>query len=152
MMVLASIAMAQNPANTQSFDYTPKNDHELLIQIVGELKGLHVEIAGNQKEIAGLRNEMNVRFDAMDKRFDDNRFFLFIIAGLFTSLVGIVIGFAFWDRRSMLKPLEARVEPIEKVMAKIKIEQESASALDVLREMAKSNLPLIEIMKNKHLL
>ncbi len=47
---------------------------------------------------------MNKRFEQVDKRFDQLYTLLWIVAGIFTTLTSVVIGFAYWDRR-ILQPL-----------------------------------------------
>ena len=92
-----------------------------------------------------LREDMNARFALIDRRFEDldrrfeqvdkrfeqidhrfeqvNQHFLTItnlmmaIVGAFAVIVVMAIGFAFWDRRTMLRPVEAKVKHLEKNMA-----------------------------------
>ncbi|CAN2042482.1 t-SNARE coiled-coil homology domain-containing protein [Candidatus Magnetomoraceae bacterium gMMP-15] len=61
------------------------------------------------KRFEELREDMNKRFEQVDKRFEqmNNRFedmlnFLYILAGIFSTMVVGVIGFAYWDRRTIL--------------------------------------------------
>ena len=50
---------------------------------------------------------MDKRFDAlyreMDKRFEQIMNFLWMLTGIFTTLTGGVIAFAFWDRRTIIR-------------------------------------------------
>ena len=62
-------------------------------------------------ELRVRMGEIDKRFDQVDKRFEDMFNFFYILAGIFTSSVVVVIGFAYWDRRAMMK--EARREAIE---------------------------------------
>jgi len=43
------------------------------------------------------------RFEAVDKRFDQMTAFLWMLTGIFTTLTLGVIGFAYWDRRTIIK-------------------------------------------------
>jgi len=47
----------------------------------------------------------------MDKRFEQMMNFLWMLTGIFTTLTGVVIAFAFWDRRTIIR--QARNEAIE---------------------------------------
>jgi hypothetical protein len=47
----------------------------------------------------------------MNRGFEQLNTFLYILAGIFTSLVAVVIVFAYWDRRTIIR--EARREAIE---------------------------------------
>ena len=49
-----------------------------------------------------LREDMNKRFEEVDKRFEQMMNFLWMLTGIFTSLTVGVIGFAYWDRRTIL--------------------------------------------------
>ena len=73
------------------------------------------ELFKNIGEIRGQVYQINKRFEAVDKRFDDmnKRFdqlhtFLWILSGIFTTLVAVVIGFAYWDRRTILTKQKKR--------------------------------------------
>jgi len=55
-----------------------------------------------------LREDMNKRFDQMTN-------FLWILTAIFTTLTAVVIGFAYWDRRTIIrKAKEETIEQIEK--------------------------------------
>jgi hypothetical protein len=87
-------------------------------------------------KVDGLRFEMNARFEAVDKRFDQLFNFLWAIIGIFTTMMISVFGFAFWDRKLSLAPLKKQDERI----------------LSVLRDYAKQQPKLHEILKNAGLL
>ncbi|CAN2042484.1 conserved hypothetical protein [Candidatus Magnetomoraceae bacterium gMMP-15] len=61
-----------------------------------------------------LREDMNKRFEQFDKRFEDMLNFLYILAGIFSTMVVGVIGFAYWDRRTILYKSREEVREITK--------------------------------------
>ncbi len=72
----------------------------------------------NDQRFIELREDMNKRFEQIDKRFEqiDKRFeqmmdTLQMIAGIFTALTLGVIGFAYWDRRSIIRKAKEGVCP-----------------------------------------
>ena len=72
------------------------------------------------KRFEQMREDMNKRFEQVDKRFEqvDKRFeeminFLWMLVGIFTTLTAVVIGFAYWDRRTIIR--KARDEAIEAI-------------------------------------
>ena len=65
------------------------------------------------KRFEELREDMNKRFEQVDKRFDQMMTFLWILAVIFTALVAAVIGFAYWDRRTIIR--RAKEEAIEEM-------------------------------------
>ena len=65
------------------------------------------------QRFAELRADMNTRFKQVDKRFEEQQSFLQMIVAACAGLVAVVIGFALWDRRTMIKA--ARQELQEKL-------------------------------------
>ena len=72
------------------------------------------------KRFEEMREDMNKRFEQVDKRFEqvNKRFeemmtFLWMLVGIFTTLTAVVIGFAYWDRRTIIR--KARDEAIETI-------------------------------------
>lgn len=90
--------------------------------------------------------EIDKRFDQVDKRFEDMFNFFYILAGIFTSLVVIVIGFAYWDRRAMIK--EARRETIEFIEKEGMLRR----LLDALRELSREDAKLADALRRFNLL
>ena len=129
------------------------------------------------KRIAELREDMNARFELIDKRFEeinkrfeqiDKRFeqidkkfeqvnerfndlinFLWIITGIFTTIMVATLGFAWWDRRTIIR--KAREETIDYIERETKPEK-LRKILNVLRERAKTDKELMEILKREGLL
>jgi hypothetical protein len=112
---------------------TEQKVQALDVKIDMKIDGLRSEMNG---KIDGLRTEMNARFEAMDKRFDQLFSFLWAIIGIFTAMMVSVFGFAFWDRKLSLSP----------------VKQENRKMLMALRDYAKHQPKLQEILKNAGLL
>jgi nitrate reductase NapE component len=87
-----------------------------------------------------LRADMNKRFEQVDKRFEEMMSFLKIIVGIFTTLTAAVIGFAYWDRRTIIR--KARDETI----AYLEREGNLRKLIDVLKELAKEDRKVAEIL------
>jgi nitrate reductase NapE component len=101
------------------------------------------------KRFTELREDMNKRFEQVDKRFEqvDKRFeemmtFLKIIVGIFTTLVAVVIGFAYWDRRTIIR--KAREETVEYLEREGKVRR----LIEALRELAKKDKELAEVLRS----
>ena len=130
-----------------------------------------------------LREDMNKRFEQADKRFEqvDQRFedmnsryeqmmnTLQLIAGIFTVLTLGVIGFAYWDRRTIirkakeetLETLAGEASPKEQAtidravaqaVQEIKKDQRLPDLLSALRKLAATDPPLANVLKEFHLL
>ncbi|MGD2089859.1 MAG: hypothetical protein PVH61_27030 [Candidatus Aminicenantes bacterium] len=103
--------------------------------------------------------QVDKQFDQVDKRFDqvDNRFgdmmnYIMILAVIFASMTGLTIGFALWDRRTMIRPFESKVKEIETTINKTQERLDKAQKIDdelisALREYAKKDRKFAEIIK-----
>jgi len=86
-----------------------------------------------------LRQDMNQRFEQMMT-------FLWILAAIFTALTAVVIGFAYWDRRTIIgKARDEAIEAIEK-------EDKLSDLIKALRKLASENQRLAEVLKSFGLL
>ena len=92
-----------------------QKDRELLIELKTRMDGIDKRFEGQREDInkrfEELREDMNKRFEQVDKRFEqiDKRFeqmmsFTWILATIFSAIVAVTIGFAVWDRRTMIRP------------------------------------------------
>jgi len=90
--------------------------------------------------------DINKRFEDINKRFEQLYTFLWIITGIFTTLTLGVIGFAYWDRRTIIR--KAKEETIEQLEREGKLR----NLIDALRELAKEDKKLAEVLKHYNLL
>ena len=123
------------PFHTFAEDGFTQKDRELLI-----------ELKVKMGEIDKRFEQIDKRFEQMDKRFEDMFNFFYILAGIFTSLVVVVIGFAYWDRRTMIR--EAKREAIE-FMEKEGILRR---ILDALKELSREDAKLADALRRFNLL
>jgi len=91
--------------------------------------------------------QIDKQFEQVDHRFSDLISFLWMIVGIFTAITVSTIGFALWDRRTMIRPFEKKIKELEE--SKIdKIDKITAS----LRTLAKTDTKLAEVLKEYNLL
>ena len=90
--------------------------------------------------------EIDKRFEQIDKRFKQMMDFLKILSAIFTTLVIAVIGFAYWDRRTIIKKAK------EETIAEIEKEGRLRDLIMALRELAKRHPELAELLKQFNLL
>lgn len=81
-------------APARASDGFTQKDRELLIT-------LKVKV----EEIDKRFEQIDKRFEQVDKRFEQMMTFLWMIIGIFTAITASTIGFALWDRRSMIRPI-----------------------------------------------
>ncbi len=89
-------------------------------------------------------------FEAIEKRFDQMiNLFIGIIAS-FTAIVAVTIGFAIWDRRTMIRPFEFKVKAIEDEIAENR--SKLHSLIEALRSLSKTDSNVADILKKFNLL
>ena len=126
-----------------------QKDRELLIRLEERLNQI-------EKRLEELRIDTNKRFEQVDKRIaelreDMNKRFeslqnlMMAIIGAFATIVAVAIGFAIWDRRTMVRPFEDKVKKIESDIVSDRKRLESL--LEALRNYAQKNPDLADILK-----
>ena len=146
---LIGIFLMVGGAFAQQVGFT-QEDRERLIRLEATLKTFMEQV---DKRFSDLRSDMNKRFEQVDKRFEqvDRRFeqmtnFLWMLVAIFTALTAANIGFAYWDRRTIIR--RARDEAIER----IEREGRLVDLIGALRELAKEDRRLAEILRGFRLL
>jgi len=114
-LVLAFLVVALSPRFGVAQGFT-EADRETLRALDKRLAVLEATLKEFKDSVDKRFEQVDKRFEQIDKRFEqvDKRIdtvvtFLAILAGLFATITAATIGFAFWDRRTTLKPMEARV-------------------------------------------
>ena len=110
-----------------------------------------------QTQIQQLRQDMNAQFDRIEKQFDrvnaqiDRLFQLTLaILGAFAAIVAATIGFALWDRRTMIRPFENKIKEIEEELAQNR--EHLQSLLEALRSLGQTDEKVAEILRQFRLL
>jgi len=143
-------SFAQEPGFTQE-------DRERLVRVEATLKVFMEQVDKRfeqvdkrfeqvDKRFAELREDMNKRFEQVDKRFEQMMTFLWILVAIFTTLTGIVIGFAYWDRRTIIR--KARDEAIEIIEKEGKLRD----LIKALRRLASEDKRLADVLRSFGLL
>ena len=73
-----------------------------------------------ETKLEELEKRMLERFDQVDKRFEDNLSYIGYMIGLFGSMFALTLVFAVWDRRTMVRPFETKVNEIDAELLKLK--------------------------------
>lgn len=95
------------------------------------------------KRLEELRGDMNARFEQQTT-------YLMITIGLFTTITAATIGFALWDRRTMIRPFETKIRNMEEEILFLK--KDNKNLLESLKELAKTDTKLAEILKQFNIL
>lgn len=128
-------------------------DRERLIRLEVTLKEFKEAVDKRFEQIDRRFEQVDKRFEQVDKRFEDmnKRFediiaFMSIITGIFTAIMIANIGFAYWDRRTIIR--KAKMESVEEIEKSGKLKD----IIYALRDLAKKNPDVAEILQKFHLL
>lgn len=88
--------------------------------------------------------EIDKRFEQIDKRFADMMGFMWMLASVFGGIVVVTIGFAIWDRRTMVRPFEKKIRGLE--------EDKVDKLVSSLRELAKTEVRVEDVLRKFNLL
>ena len=112
-------------------------------EIIERLTKVETKIDANTAAIAQLWQDMNAQFDRLSQ-------LMLGILGAFTALVAVTIGFALWDRRTMVRPFESKVKVMEDELAR---DRESLhSLLEAFRSLGKSDEQVADVLRQFRLL
>jgi hypothetical protein len=103
------------------------------------------------------------RFESIDQRFDQLTNLLIAIISAFAGIVAVTIGFAIWDRRTMIRPFETKVRALENRIEDVADRQRCSSKgspdndrlnslISVMRKYAGSNKEVADAMRSFNLL
>ncbi len=106
-----------------------------------------------ETKLEELEKIMLERFDQVDKRFEDNLSYTGYMIGLFGSMFALTLVFALWDRRTMVRPFETKVNEIDAELLKLKNNKNTQlKIVSVLRDLSKTDSKLADILKSHKLL
>jgi len=97
-----------------------------------------------------MEKTLNKRFETLDKRFEtiDTQFTR--MTQMFVALFLGTIGFALWDRRTMIRPFETKIKAIDKEMGKIQGQQEGV--MEAFRLLGRRDDQVAEVLRRFNLL
>jgi len=125
-------------------------DRDRILRIEQRLDAMEKRFEQVDKRFEDLRADMNARFEQVDKRFEQQHNTIMMLIGVFTAITAATIGFALWDRRTMIRPFETKVKEIETNMDTLKTSNKNL--IESLRELAKTDTKLAEVLKQFNLL
>ncbi len=126
-----------------------QRDRELLI----ELKTRIYEIDKRFEQVDKRFEQVDIRLkelrEDMNNRFGQMMSFILILAGIFGAMTAATIGFALWDRKTMIRPFETKVAAINE---KIKINQETnQNLIAALKDYAQKDRRFADVLKRFNL-
>ena len=139
LLVLPSPVWAVEPAPALS----DREIAERLTRLEEGLKGVQANIGLLRSDIGLLREDMN-------RQFDRQLQLTLALLGVFFALVAAIIGFAFWDRRTMIRPVERAVKSLEEEFATNR--RHVQGLLEALRSLGQRNPEVATVLKQFNLL
>ncbi len=155
-MIIGILFLLNQSLFAKEVTYTLE-DRDRLIRIEVSLKEFKDAVDKRFEQVDKRFEQVDKRFEQVDKRFEElredmnKRFgdmfnFLWILAGIFTTLTCGVMGYAWWDRRTVIsKAKGVTIEEIEK-------EGKLKDLIMALREIAKKDVELQNVLRTYHLL
>ena len=144
LILLMTIFLQTTPSilsaaeNTNATTFT-QEDRERLIRLEVTMKEF--------KESVDKRFEqVDKRFEQVDKRFEEMLTFLWILTTIFVTLTLGNFGFAYWDRRTIIK------KSTDEAISRIEKEGKLTDLIKALRELASKDQNLADILRKFHLL
>ncbi len=160
MSIIAPFVINLPVARAEGDTFTQK-DRELLIRLDERLDQIDKRFDQIDKRFEELRQDMNKRFEQVDKRFEelrqdmnkrfeqvDKRFeslqtMMMAMVGAFAAIVAVTIGFAIWDRRTMAKPFEYKIQENSRKIDEI---------VNVLKELGRHDERIATVLRSISLL
>ena len=147
-LVIAGLLLAAAPA--LAADGFTQQDRDLLIELSVRVDELEKRMDERFEQVDNRMDErfeqVDIRFEEVHHRFDDMFNFFYLLTGIFTAIMVASIGFAFWDRRTVIR--QARKEAVEF------IEREGVTRriLQALQAAAQKDEGLAKAMRDVNLL
>ncbi|WP_045222604.1 hypothetical protein [Desulfonatronum thioautotrophicum] len=151
-LLLLSLLFATVP--TQAVEVAPRiTDRE----IVERLTRLEEGQKNLDKRLSDMQAFNEQRFTSIDQRFTDMHNTMLALFGSLIAMIIALFGYIAWDRRTMFKPLIARLERIERDLERdLELGHNQGSRLTrlvvMLREMAKTDPKIAEALRSCSLL
>jgi predicted PurR-regulated permease PerM len=172
MFLIYALVVFFIPVSAQAVDVAPRISDREIIESLASLKQGQ---ADSERSIDKRFDAVDKRFDAVDKRFDDlnrnidKRFdsvnqritdlqttILGFSGAMFTLIIAI-FGYIAWDRRTVMKPVQERLDKHEMLFHKeLDITHGAGSVLTrlvkALKELAKTDPKLAKVLRSFSLL
>ena len=120
-------------------------DHDGIITIKETLIQMQKLMDDQGKRIDDLRADTKEQFATLKS-------FMGWIIGLFTTLTIAIFSFAWWDRRSMVRPFEEKVRLMDIAIEALHNDKADIRVIKVLMDLSKSDAKLAELLKFHNIL
>ena len=145
------------PVPAPAVEVAPRISDREIIESLAVLKQGQVDINRRFEDVNRRFEDVNRRFDDLNHRIDGLRNTILVLFGAIITLIVALFGYIAWDRRTALGPLQDRLELLERDLYRdLELQHEEGSRLTrlikALRQMAKTDEKLAEVLRSFHLL
>ncbi|PKQ66854.1 hypothetical protein Rain11_2242 [Raineya orbicola] len=143
-------------------------DRDRLLKIEQKLNDMEKRFDDRFQQNEGRFQQMEKRFEErflqiekrldemradMNARFEQQYTFSWIFSAIFTAMLVAVFGFAYWDRKTFIKPIESKVSLLEKALEnELKTKENTPNLKEILKDFAKIDSRFAEILKQHNIL
>ncbi len=132
-----------------------QEDRDRLIRLEATLQEFMKRVDDRFEAVDKRFEQVDKRFEQVDKRFEqvNERFrdilaYMAILAGAFAAIVATTIGFAIWDRKTVVAPVRHRTERLEQDLAQFSdTARRQRQVEDALRQYAETEPRLADILR-----
>ena len=146
MNYLVILVLLMTAATALAADGFTQQDRDLLIELSVRVDELEKRMVQGFENVDKRFEQVDKRFEQVNNRFGDMFNYFYILTGIFTAIMVASIGFAFWDRRTVIR--QARKEAVEF----IEHEGVTRRMLQALQTAAQEDEALAKAMRNFNLL
>ncbi len=145
------------PVPAPAVEVAPRISDREIIESLAVLKHGQVDINRRFEDVNRRFEDVNRRFDNLNHRIDGLRNTILVLFGAIITLIVALFGYIAWDRRTALRPLQDRLELLERDLYRdLELQHEEGSRLTrlikALRQMAKTDEKIAEVLRSFHLL
>ena len=156
LFVLALFIFSTN-INAQAVEVSPRISDREIIESLAILKQGQIALNKRFDDVNQRFEDINQRFEDVNSRIDGLQNTMLSLFGAIIALIIALFGYIAWDRRTALRPLQERLELIERELHRdLDLQNEEGSLLTrlvkALREMAKTDKKIEEILKSYSLM
>ncbi len=153
-IILFVVSFLFVPLSVHAVEVAPRISDREIIERLTRLEEGQIAL---RNEIKLLRDDMNARFASMDARFasmdaqlDRLANIMITVVAAFAAVVASTIGFAIWDRRTMIRPFETKVKAIEDSFSENR--QQVHALIESMKALSQRDEQVAAVLRKFHLI
>ena len=165
MFLIYALVVFFIPVSAQAVDVAPRISDREIIESLASLKqgqadserSIDKRFDAVDKRFDDLNRNIDKRFDSVNQRITDLQTTILGFSGAMFTLIIAIFGYIAWDRRTVMKPVQERLDKHEMLFHKeLDITHGAGSVLTrlvkALKELAKTDPKLAKVLRSFSLL